>query len=510
MRTRLVVWGTNSKDEKVLLGISLNADENKINLVAIPARDCTEDFYNQMMTQWRDGMDLGLPASTEKRTLELTMTEGILPEDYRVERSDTIQRAQMEWHFLVLSTKLYRNFKTELEDMGNKVRGLEKYDKVVWDDLKGLWDTIQKHIFDRNILRDHSDSLREKSNALFEELKKLRSSVEKELVGKSAAILESFNTKMEEINQRLESGGVIKLIFDDLKKIQEEFRAHSMVREDRNKLIKRLDEAFNAVRDKRGSRQPNNDGSKNQNNGGALGRIGARLKGLEDAVKKIEKSIEFDQKDIDFENKRIQSSTGQLEAQIRVAKIKMIEDRIKSKREKLDELNKIKLSLDKTTDSLKKKEDKKVKKIEEKVLRKAEEEKIKARVEGEIQAKQAEHTEVEDKLLKAAEEIKESKNRRPRKEKSSTSSDLLTEETSSTEESASTEEIRVSEETNSETEIFSTEEPTPELSDTEANAIDELIEIALEDDFATESSDDDNSHGSSDNTGTSPDESKEG
>lgn len=506
MRTRLVVWGTNSKDEKVLLGISLIADENKINLVAIPARDCTEEFYNQMMSQWRDGVDLELPASTEKRTLELTMTEGILPEDFRVERSDTIQRAQMEWHFLVLSTKLYRNFKTELEDMGNKVRGLEKYDKVVWDDLKGLWDTIQKHIFDRNILRDHSDSLREKSNSLFEELKKLRNSVEKELTEKSAAILEAFNAKMEEINQRLESGGVIKLIFDDLKKIQEEYRAQSMVKEDRNKLSKRLDEAFNAVRDKRGSHQPNKDGSKNQSIGGALGRIGARLKGLEDAVKKIEKSIEFDQKDIDFENKRIQSSTGQLEAQIRVAKIKMIEDRIKSKREKLDELNKVKQSLDKTTDSLKKKEEKKVKKIEEKVLRKAEEEKIKARVEEEIQAKQAEHTDVEDKLLKAAEEIKESKIRRPRREKSAITPESSTEESNTSEGTTPTEEFT----SHAEAEVSSSIESAPELSDSEANAIDELIETALEDEITSESSDDDNSHGSSDDTASSPDESKEG
>lgn len=463
MRTRLVVWGVNSKDERVLLGISLNADDNKINLVAIPAKDCTEDFYNQMMNQWREGADLELPSSTEKRTLELTMSESILPEDFRVERSDAIQRAQMEWHFLVLSTKLYRNFKSELEDMATRVKGLENYDKIVWDDLKGLWDNIQKHIFDRNILRDHSDSLREKSNALFEELKKLRSSVEQEFATKSAAVLEVFNSKLQEINDRIESGGVLKLIFDDLKKIQEEFRSQSMIKDDRHKLAKKLDEAFNTVREKRNSGAPQNKEGNKPQTGGALGRISARLKGLEDAVKKIEKSIEFDQKDIDFENKRIQSSQGQLEAQIRVAKIKMIEDRIKSKREKLDELNKIKLSLDKTTDSLKKKEEKRVKKHEDKVHRKVEEEKIKARVEEEIHAKQAEHTNLEDKLVKAAEEIKESK--RARKKPTPPAVEEITTPSENTPESVSEE-------------IISQEELEAEKI---AESIDELIDTALED-----------------------------
>lgn len=468
MRTRLVVWGTNNKDERVLLGISLNPDENKINLVAIPSKDCTEEFYNKMLSQWREGIDLELPASTEKRSLELTMSDSILPEDFRVERSDMIQRAQMEWHFLVLSTKLYRNFKSELEDMGNKIKSLDNYEKSVWDELKGLWDGIQKHIFDRNILRDHSDSLREKSNALFEELKKLRSLVEAEVSEKSTAILNAFNSKLEEINQRLESGGVIKLIFDDLKKIQEEFKSKTLVREDRNKLIKKLDEAFNAVREKRNSHSASKEDSDTQGTSGALSRMSSRMKGLEDALRKIEKSIEYDQKDIDFENKRIQSSQGQLEAQIRVAKIKMIEDRIKSKKEKLDELNKIKLTLEKTSDSLKKKEEKRLKKQEENFHRKEEVEKVRARFEEEIQAKQAEHIEDHEKLEKAAEEIKQSKRPRRSSTKPSYIETELIEQVPETISNTNSEEINL-------------EEEKQEI-DKISESLDELIETALEDD----------------------------
>ncbi len=470
MRTRIVVWGTNAQDQKVLIGISLLADENKIELVAIPARDCSEDFYNQMMNQWREGADLVFPESTEKRTLELTMSESILPEDFRVERSDMIQRAQMEWHFLVLSTKLYRNFKTELEDMADKVKRLEVYDKNLWDELKSLWETIQKHTFDRNILRDHADSLREKSNSIFEELKKLRSSVEQELVSKSSALVAAFQAKLDDINNRIQSGGVLKLIFDDLKKIQEEFKTQSLTKEDRNSFFKKLDEAFNAIREKRnsGSSKPSNAG---ENNGGAMNRVNARMQGLEQAIKKIEKSIEYDLKDIEFENKRIATSTGQLEAQIRVAKIKMIEDRIKSKKEKLDELNKVKTGLLKSTEVLKKKEEKRIKKNEEKEHRKEVEEKVKARYEVEIQQKQNVEPEMEDKLIKAAEEIKLSKRSR---KKSSADNPLE----SSSAELSNENEIDTS---NNNIVQNSTSDSNEEISESDAQAIDELIETALED-----------------------------
>ena len=159
MRSRIVVWGTNSKDEKVLLAIALNADDNKIDIWSIPEKEITEEFYNLMMSEWREGKDLEIPNTAEHRVNELTMADGILPDDIRVERSDIIQRAQMEWHFVVLSSKLYRNFKTELEDFSDRVKRMELFDQGVWDELKGLGEGVQKHIYDKNLFRDHSDSL---------------------------------------------------------------------------------------------------------------------------------------------------------------------------------------------------------------------------------------------------------------------------------------------------------------------------------------------------------------
>ncbi|MBK9584136.1 MAG: hypothetical protein IPO48_20290 [Saprospiraceae bacterium] len=61
----------------------------------------------------------------------------------------------------------------------------------------------------------------------------------------------------------------------------------------------------------------------------------------------MQKSVDFDQKDLDYQVKKVGDSDGQLESLLRAAKIKMIEERLKSKQEKLDDmqLTKTELSL---------------------------------------------------------------------------------------------------------------------------------------------------------------------
>ena len=64
------------------------------------------------------------------------------------------------------------------------------------------------------------------------------------------------------------------------------------------------------------------------------------------ALQKMQQSINFDQKDLEYETKRVANSEGQLESQLRQAKINMIVERIKSKQEKLDDMNKTKTELE--------------------------------------------------------------------------------------------------------------------------------------------------------------------
>ncbi|MBK9220872.1 MAG: hypothetical protein IPO86_14450 [Saprospiraceae bacterium] len=411
MRTRLVVWGNNAKEERVLLAVSLNAEENKVDIWSIPEKDIPEEFYNKMMSQWREGQDFDLPSSTEHRLIELTMADGILPEDLKVEKSDIIQRAQMEWHFVVLSTKLYKNFKHELEDLTDKVKRLEAYQQPVWDELKQTWANIQQHIIDKNIFKDHGDSLREKSNSLFDELKKLRSVLSAELNQKSKEVSNFFLTKITEIDQKIQAGALLKPLFDQLVTIQSDLKGKSFQREDREIILSKLNEAFKAIRDKREKRDANRE-----QNGSGDERLTRRYEGLLGAIQKMEQSIDFERKNIDFENRRIATTTGQLEAQIRVAKIKMIEERMKSKQEKIKELYETKEKLEVVIEKVKKRDDKLKQRQERNNTFQAEKEKVKAKISETIhQAQDQIPEELQEKLSKAAEEIKSTK--KPAKKK---------------------------------------------------------------------------------------------
>ncbi len=406
MRTRLVVWGNNFRDEKVLLAVSLNADDNKVDIWSIPENSISEDFYNQMMSQWRDGSDMELPDSAEHRITELTMAESILPDDLKVERSDIIQRAQMEWHFVILSTKLYKNFKHELEDVSDKIKRLESFDQVLWDELKELWTNVQQHIFDKNILRDHADSLREKSNALFDELKKLRKSLNSELNQKSKEASELLVKKLAEVNEKIESGALLKPLFDQLIGIQKEMKDLALVRPDREMLMARLNEGFKLIREKR----EHHDSGKPAHKGGDADQITRRYDGLMNAIKKMEQSIDFEKRNIEFENRRIASTSGQLEAQIRVAKIKMIEERIRSKEEKLNDLYQTKEKLEVLTQKIQKRQEKIKHKQEKEEKIAIEKEKVMAKISEEIhQVHEQIPEEIQEKLTQAAEEIKSAK-----------------------------------------------------------------------------------------------------
>ncbi len=396
MKTKLVLWGSNAQDERVLIAMQLREKENKVDIWTFPEAVATEDFVQLMMNDWRDDKEVALPEEKTHQVVELTVTDNLLPEDLKVEKGDIVLRAQTEWHFVVLSSKMYDMYKNELDALKEKVEKLEKFDNSVWENLKGFWDKVQDQVRDKNLFRDHSNALREQTNEMFTHLKSLRAKMDDEFETISKETMEKFHSILEEIEEKMESGkGKLSQIFDELKEIQQKFRDSRFTRDHRAKVWKRLDSAFKNVKEKRFGKEAVSDSS-------PVNRIQRRYEGLLAAIDKMEKSISRDQSDLDFQKKKVESTDGQLEAQIRQAKIMMIEERIRSKEDKLNEMVRTREELDNKMKALAEKEAKQKEKEKLEEAKKAAADKIAQEIKEQEEARK---DDVED-LEKAAEIIK--------------------------------------------------------------------------------------------------------
>lgn len=395
MKTKLVIWGTNAQDEKILIAMQLKPAENQVGIWTFPESVATEEFANQMLNEWRLDQEVPLPEPNQYIERELTVTESLLPDDLRVERTDLIQRAQTEWHFIVLSSKLNTVYQTELEELRERISSLEKYDGKIWDSLKEFWSKVQTQVRDKNLFREHADSLRDSTNELFARMKELRARMDEEFTKQSKQTMESFLASLAEVEERIKEGLRLQGLFDELKKMQRTFRDAKLTREHRSKIWERLDAAFKEVKLQRFGKEATSDNS-------PLQRLNRRYEGLLSAIEKMERSIQRDRDDLNFQRKKIASTAGQLEAQIREAKIKMIEERINSKEEKLGEMNETRSELENRLKSLKDKEAHKVEQEKVEAAREAAKEKIAEQIKQQNEALK----DMSDDIEKAAESIK--------------------------------------------------------------------------------------------------------
>lgn len=405
MRRRLVLWGSDADEKKVLLGLELLDKENKVQLYVIPEEQATELFFTQMMNMWRDGNDILFPDETIEIERDLSIVDDLLPEDIKVDRTDLILRAKAEWHFVVLSAKLYEIYKTEIEDLKETVEELSEYDDKIWEELKGFWGKVQGQVKEKNMFREHAESLKNKTNEAFEKLKTLRKDFEKQLREESKEKAEVFKKELEEIEEKIEKGLGLKPLFEELKDLQSRFKKENFDRKDQNSLWGKIDSLFKVIKEKK-------FGDKSRSGNSPRERLERRYKGLLSAISKMQKSMDRDDDEMDFQKRRIDKTDGQLELQLRQAKIKMIQERLSSKKVKLDDMLKTKIDLEEKIAAEKLKEADR--QHSEEVKKAAA--KVKNKIANEIADSLAEvDSETAEKLEKAAEEIAEAKQSKAKK-----------------------------------------------------------------------------------------------
>ena len=121
MRRKLVLWGSNAKDEKMLVALELLEKENVVHIYTFPESIATQELDDNLSKKWKDDIEVEFPAGYTKIERKLSVSDSLLPDDIKVERPDLITRAQAEWHFVVLSSKLYGMYKAEMEEFKEKI-----------------------------------------------------------------------------------------------------------------------------------------------------------------------------------------------------------------------------------------------------------------------------------------------------------------------------------------------------------------------------------------------------
>ena len=397
MKTRLVLWGTNAQEEKILIAVELLEEQNQVKVTSFPELTATEEFYTKMMNLWREGTDIPFPEGHTEIIRELSITESLLPDDIKTLRSDILNRAKTEWHFVVLSAKLYTAYNEEIDDLKERIESLTDFDGGLWEEMKGFWNKVQKQSSEKNLFRKHANQLRTKTNGLFDKMKEMKKALNEEFEKASQGRLEEFFKRLDEIEEKIEKGLGLQPIFNELKEFQRSFKNVDLTRKDRNHLWKRTDKAFKKVKEKKYGKNGRSDGNS------ALSRLSSRYEGLLNAIKRMEQSINRDKKDKDFQQKRIENTDGQLELQIREAKMAMILERLKSKEIKLADMMKTKVELEQKIEAEKKREERKKEQKEAAKVKQV----LKEEIAGEIKEASEARKEDEEKLIKAAESLKE-------------------------------------------------------------------------------------------------------
>lgn len=345
MKTKLVLWGQKGSEEapeKILLALALNAEQNKVESWVFEGEAATEEFAEQLMNNWRKDEVVLFPENNIHAEFELSAGGSLLPEGVSsTEKDDLLKRTQTEWLFIVLSTKLFKTYEGELEEIRERVEALPKYNKSLWEELKAFQNKIQAQASEQNLFREHTNLLRERINGIFGQLKKLREVEDKAFETAAKAAFDKIVDKLKVVEDAVaNNNGDWTKCFDKLKELQRDLKNAKLTREGRNELWERIDKAFKEVKDRRfgGNNAGAGTGTGATNNETRLLR---RIEGLKSAIQKMQDSVNRDEKEFNFQDKKINSgNASQLETQLREVKSKMVKERLDSKREKLADMQK--------------------------------------------------------------------------------------------------------------------------------------------------------------------------
>lgn len=326
-KNRFATKALSSKDEPILVALELNVSSMEIEIKTFPLSELKENESDDFIKKFSAGEDVVFPPSTTTQMRSFT-EESLLPDTIKIEgKSGAIRQLQNEWSYLLLNTKLFEQFNTELDELKQKAAALKQFNHEIFDEAKAFWEKVLEYKKEREISHEKLVYFKEEINGVFEHLKYLKESMLKEKDEITERIKQEITEALQAIDTKLEEQGVhFKTLMDELKALQTKLRSEDIKRDIKNILFDNIQAGFEKLKSKR------EQVVGNSTNG--------RIEGLTKVLQRMSKSLEMDKKDLDYNTKKLNQVNNKLELQLREAKINVLKDRITTKEEKLADIEK--------------------------------------------------------------------------------------------------------------------------------------------------------------------------
>lgn len=323
MKDRIAFWGADETDAKIFVIVRLRLEDDLFDIWTLPQASVSDEFEKTAQENI-DQIDLEQLPEPHTHIERKVMEENLLPENIKTHDTQLVNLAESEWRVRVLSNKLSQQLEKMIDELFAQVKSLTQYDNEVWDLTKTFWDKVNNHYQEKDLTREHARVLRDKINEAFNILKSLRKTANEQFSKEAQLAYEKISEQVQKIINTFSPKDNLNALFDKLKRLQSEANRARLASDMRKNLYELFNNAFEMVKSER------------QKSG--LRHLENRIRGLQDVIARMEKGIQEDKNEMSFQRNRLQHTSGQLEAQLREAKMNMLATRLESKEAKLADM----------------------------------------------------------------------------------------------------------------------------------------------------------------------------
>lgn len=290
MQQHLVLWGYMGADKKVLLAIYLVEEENRVMIHAFPQDEVDKTLQDQLFA-WKNGAPFQFPESEWIWKID-AHSESILPREIRVDKPEFIQRAQIDWGKLLMSSKLFKVFKEEIVLHKTLVSSSPDFNQEYWTKTQELWSKYAENRKTRDLTWEQTELLKAEVDETFDILKAQK----KKSYDKQKSATQEFAKKIESQLGKLKSQSIYPeewpKIYEGLKSIQSELKTSPLPFFSKKPLFNKIDEIYQSLKSYKNTQS--NTHTKE------------RLENLNRILSKIQNSLEKDKESKALQEEKLQ------------------------------------------------------------------------------------------------------------------------------------------------------------------------------------------------------------